>query len=149
MKSFFNELLEYSRQMNRQIILAMVENNDKVSEKSVKWMNHILNVQELFHARIEPAYKSYGSWHIRELEELESVNDDLHQVTGDILTRFELDTMIQYTTTKGIPMQNTIQDIVFHIVNHGTYHRGQIAADFRNTGLEPLVTDYVFWKRYQ
>jgi uncharacterized damage-inducible protein DinB len=149
MKSFFNELLEYNRQMNQQIIMAMVQHKDKVSEKSQKWMNHILNAQELYHTRIEPAYKAYGSWHMRELEELESVNDDLHHVTGGILTRFELDTMIHYTTTKGVPMQNTIQDIVFHIVNHGTYHRGQIAADFRNTGLEPLVTDYVVWKRYQ
>lgn len=149
MKSFFSELLEYNRQMNRQIILAMIQQKEKVSEKSLKWMNHILNAQELYHTRIEPAYKAYGSWHMRELEDLESVNDDLHHVTEGILKRFELDTMIHYTTTKGIPMQNTVQDIVFHIVNHGTYHRGQIAADFRNTGLEPLVTDYVFWKRYQ
>lgn len=146
MKSFFNELLEYNRQMNREIILAMVQHKSSVSEKAMKWMNHILNVQELYHARFEPAYKAYGSWHIRGLEELESVTDDLYHVTGGILKRFELDTMIHYTTTKGIPMQNTVQDIVFHIVNHGTYHRGQIAADFRSTGLEPLVTDYVVWK---
>jgi uncharacterized damage-inducible protein DinB len=149
MKSFFNELLQYNRQMNNQVIQAMLQHKDKVSEKSVKWINHILNAQELYLSRIEPAYMAYGSWHMRELEELESVNDDLHHVTEGILIRFQLDTMIHYTTAKGIPMQHTIQDIVFHIVNHGTYHRGQIAADFRNTGLEPLVTDYVIWKRYQ
>ena len=149
MKSFLSELLEYNWQMNLQIIHAMIQHKDKVSAKSVKWMNHILNAQELFHTRIEPALKAYGSWHMRELEELESVNEDLHHVTGGILTRYELDTMIRYTTTTGIPLQNTIQDIIFHIVNHGTYHRGQIAADFRSTGLEPIVTDYVIWKRYQ
>jgi uncharacterized damage-inducible protein DinB len=147
MKSFFSELLEYNRQMNRQIIVAMIQQKDRVSEKSVKWMNHILNAQELLHTRIAPSYRAYGSWHMRELEELESLNDELHQVTGEILTRFELDTMIHFTTAKGTPMKNTIQDIVFHIVNHGTYHRGQIAADFRNTGLEPLVTDWVVWKK--
>jgi uncharacterized damage-inducible protein DinB len=42
---------------------------------------------------------------------------------------------------------NTIKDILFHIINHSTNHRGQIAVDFRNNGLEPLVLDYVFYKR--
>lgn len=30
---------------------------------------------------------------------------------------------------------------------NATYHRGQIATDFKNTGLQPLVTDYIFYKR--
>ncbi|WP_209331385.1 DinB family protein [Lunatimonas salinarum] len=34
-----------------------------------------------------------------------------------------------------------------HIVNHSTYHRGQIATLFRESGLQPVVTDYIMLKR--
>ena len=149
MKSFFAELLEYNQQMNQQIILAMLQHKDTVSEKSVKLINHILNAQEMYNARLDPALKSYGSWHMRPLSELEWTNEDLHYHTGKCLEHFDLDIIIPYTTAAGNQWQHSVQDIIFHIVNHGTYHRGQIATDFRNTGLEPLVTDYVLWKRYQ
>lgn len=149
MRSFFSELLEYNRQMNRQIILYMVQHKDRVSEKSVKWMNHILNAQGIYNSRLEPVNKSYRSWDVRPLEELESLNEELHRITSEVASWAEFDMMIHYTTATGLSMQHTLSDVLFHIVNHATYHRGQIATDFRNTGLEPLVTDYVVWKRYK
>jgi uncharacterized damage-inducible protein DinB len=32
-----------------------------------------------------------------------------------------------------------------HVVNHGSYHRGQIASKLRLLGIEPPVTDLVVW----
>jgi uncharacterized damage-inducible protein DinB len=32
-----------------------------------------------------------------------------------------------------------------HVVNHTTYHRGQIAAKLKRLGLEPPATDLVYW----
>jgi uncharacterized damage-inducible protein DinB len=32
-----------------------------------------------------------------------------------------------------------------HVVNHGTYHRGQIASMIRRLGKSPNPTDFVFW----
>ena len=37
--------------------------------------------------------------------------------------------------------------MLFHFVNHSTYHRGQIASNLKEHGIEPLVTDYIFYKR--
>jgi len=36
-------------------------------------------------------------------------------------------------------------DIVEHVVNHGTYHRGNIAAMIRQLGYQGTSTDYVFY----
>ena len=36
-------------------------------------------------------------------------------------------------------------DIVQHIVNHGTYHRGNITAMLRQMGFAGVATDYVFY----
>ena len=147
MKAFFNQLFEYNLFMNNELIRAMVDHRNTVSEKSLKWMNHILNAHEMYNCRIEPAYQPPASWDMRELEELAAINENNHQVTAGIIRRFEFDIAIPYTTATGLPMENTIRDILFHLVNHSTYHRGQIAVEFRNTGLEPLVSDWVLYRR--
>jgi uncharacterized damage-inducible protein DinB len=33
--------------------------------------------------------------------------------------------------------------MVRHVVNHGTYHRGQVAAMLRQLGYSPPPTDYL------
>jgi uncharacterized damage-inducible protein DinB len=35
--------------------------------------------------------------------------------------------------------------VLRHIVNHSTYHRGQIAAKFKRLGFDAPATDLVFW----
>ena len=34
-----------------------------------------------------------------------------------------------------------------HLVNHGTYHRGQIATLLRQVGAKPIATDLIRWAR--
>ncbi len=38
-----------------------------------------------------------------------------------------------------------ISDIVLHVVNHGTYHRGNLTAMLRQMGHVSVMTDYVFY----
>ena len=35
--------------------------------------------------------------------------------------------------------------VLRHVVNHATYHRGQIASKLKRLGFEPPSTDLVFW----
>jgi uncharacterized damage-inducible protein DinB len=35
--------------------------------------------------------------------------------------------------------------VLRHIVNHSTYHRGQVAAKLKRLGIDPPATDMVFW----
>ena len=35
--------------------------------------------------------------------------------------------------------------VLRHVVNHGSYHRGQIASKLRRPGVEPDPTDLVLW----
>ena len=32
-----------------------------------------------------------------------------------------------------------------HVINHATYHRGQVASKLKLLGIEPPVTDFVYW----
>ena len=53
-----------------------------------------------------------------------------------------------YTNLKGQPFTDTVEDTLFHIVNHGTYHRGQIITMLREAGVTKLpATDLIFFLR--
>jgi uncharacterized damage-inducible protein DinB len=39
--------------------------------------------------------------------------------------------------------------VLRHVVNHATYHRGQIASKLKRFGVEQPATDFVFWVREQ
>ena len=46
-----------------------------------------------------------------------------------------------YRTTKGAPSTNPLWQMLQHVVNHGTYHRGQVATMLRQLGAQPRATD--------
>ncbi len=59
----------------------------------------------------------------------------------------ELDSIIAYKDLKGNPHQQRVRDILMHVFNHGTYHRGQISYIVRNEGDVPMATDYIVMVR--
>lgn len=59
-----------------------------------------------------------------------------------------LNEIFHYRSIKGDPFSQPLKDVVLHICNHGTYHRGQLINMLRqlNAGKLPQ-TDYVVWAR--
>jgi uncharacterized damage-inducible protein DinB len=145
MKAFFNELLEYTYAFNNKVIEALISGTPP--EKTIKLINHTVNSQEIWNARIENILTERDVWGIRPLDELMNANEANYQKTLYLIENSNFDKKIRYTNTKGLTFENSIRDILFHVVNHSTYHRGQIATDFKSNNITPLVTDYIFYKR--
>ncbi len=146
---FFKELFEYGHHYNRELLKLFLTQPEKTSEKSVQLFNHILNAHHIWNKRIQLTPQTYAVWQMHELHALEEIIETNYKETLAILDTKDLDLnqVITYKTSKGDPFQNKIRDILFHVINHTTYHRGQIATEFKNNGLDPLITDYVFYKR--
>jgi uncharacterized damage-inducible protein DinB len=147
MKDFLKELFAYSHHFNQQLATIFIEQAGKTSEKSVKWFNHILNAHRAWNNRILKQPGPLSAWEINHASNLKAIDHSNYNASLQILDQFELVDLINYKTFKGDPFSNTVRDILFHVINHSTYHRGQIAADFRQTGIEPIVSDYIFYKR--
>jgi uncharacterized damage-inducible protein DinB len=64
-----------------------------------------------------------------------------------LLGHLEASNQISYRNSKGIPFQTSLGDILQHVVLHGCYHRGQIAAAVRSAGVEPVNTDFITFVR--
>lgn len=145
METFFKELFEYSHYFNQQLINLLIENKDKVSERSIQLINHIINAHQVWNSRIlgEP---SFGVWEMHpdtDLLQLEKAN---HSKTIAIINTMDLSKTIDYKNTAGKPFSNSIRDMLFHTVNHSTYHRGQIASDCRQHEITVISTDYILYK---
>lgn len=57
------------------------------------------------------------------------------------LSEADLDRVIRYTNTAGQPFAAPLSRLLRHVVNHATYHRGQVATMLRQIGLTPPGTD--------
>lgn len=57
------------------------------------------------------------------------------------------ETKLSYTTLAGVPYHTPIWQMVLHIVNHGTHHRGQILSMLRQLGHKPTGLDLIGYYR--
>lgn len=147
MKQFFRELFEYGHHFNQKLGDVFNDRPDKTSEKAVKLYNHLLNAHQIWNNRIDPKQTTFGIWEIHPIQDCKEIDKQNYEHSLLILDEFDLNDTMNYGNTRGQKFSNSIRDIFFHVVNHSTYHRGQIATEFREHGLEPLATDYIFYKR--
>jgi len=98
------------------------------------WLSRILNTP------IQPQNNLQAEWpqiHERWLEFAAGLSDaDLARV-------------ISYKDTKGNSYSTPLWQIILHVVNHATLHRGQVMAMIRQLGIAPPPTDLIFFFREQ
>lgn len=59
-----------------------------------------------------------------------------------------LSSLYSYTNMKGEPFTDSVEDTLFHVVNHSTYHRGQIITMLREASITKVVsTDLIHYLR--
>ena len=63
------------------------------------------------------------------------------------LTQADLDRVMEYKTLKFGIYQNPLWQSMQHLVNHGTYHRGQVTTLLRQLGAKPILTDLMHFYR--
>lgn len=147
MKVFFNQLFDYNFYCNKKLIEVCSEAN-VVPEKSVELFSHILNAHHLWNARILEKDAEFKAFQIHEIKDWGDLHYENQRSSFEIITNAEdFDKRIDYDNSEGRLFISNLQDILFHIINHSTHHRGQIAANFRANDIEPLKLDYIFYKR--
>jgi uncharacterized damage-inducible protein DinB len=63
------------------------------------------------------------------------------------LTQEDLDRVLEYKTLKFGVYRNPLWQSMQHVVNHGTYHRGQVTTLLRQLGAQPILTDLMHFYR--
>ena len=56
--------------------------------------------------------------------------------------------VFQYQNTKRESFKQPVYQMLLHLFNHGTYHRGQLVTMLRQLGIEKIPqTDFIVWSR--
>jgi len=90
------------------------------------------------------------------MEQLATVGA-LQSVAGDIaaerseflagLDEARLQAPLSYSDMSGKPFSQPLANLMQHVGNHGTYHRGQVATMLRQLGAQPPSLDLVYFYR--
>jgi uncharacterized damage-inducible protein DinB len=109
-------------------------------------LNHSLWAQSLWLER----------WHGRsKLERFDLVREELWprvieadrqlQAFGQSLVDDDFGRTVEYQDTSGNHHSRTLGQLVTHVINHGTYHRGEAALMLTRLGRSPGDLDYVYF----
>lgn len=147
MKSFFKVLFEYNHHYNQLLTESFLQKADQIPLKAQALLSHMVNAHNIWNNRIEAKPMKYGVWQEHLILELKGIDFSNFEETLHIMDAYDLEKVINYSNSTGKSFRNNIKDMLFHVINHSTYHRGQIAFIMRQHGLEPISSDYIFYKR--
>ncbi|MDO1513101.1 DinB family protein [Maribacter confluentis] len=147
MEPFFNELFDYNFHCNKKLIEKCLALNN-VPPYISRLFCHILNAHHIWNARILQKPSDFQVWQEHDLKDWADIHYENQRSSFEIISNADnFDRRIDYENSEGRLSTNTLQDILFHIINHSTNHRGQIAVDFRVQGEHPIGLDYIHYKR--
>jgi uncharacterized damage-inducible protein DinB len=150
------ELLEYDLWATRKLLESVVQLNQEQFAREFagplssvrQQVVHLVSVRDRYRARLMkepvPSVSSEDFVKAAELEAyFERVAEGMQLFAASISPEF-LGEEIRHDTRRGVYVA-TVEQTLLHVVNHGTYHRGQVAALLKLHGVEPVDTDFLIW----
>lgn len=148
MNSRFKDLIEFDFwALSRSISSAESFREDP---RLLDLISHTLTARVVWLDRIHPGSAPEIQWTPRSLEEnktLLTMNQKNWLAWLSGISDPGFSEKVAYKNIKGEPFTSKLEDILTHVVNHSTYHRGQVAARVKELGGQPLPTDYIVYCR--
>ncbi len=119
----------------------------------ISTLNHTYVVDDIFRAHIEGrkhAYTKRNTDTAPALSELWASVQDMDNWYIDRVdewTDSDLNTVVEFEFVGGGAGRMTRQEIIYHIVNHGTYHRGFVSDMMYQVPARPTANDYPVYLR--
>lgn len=146
MKDLFKDIFEYHHHFNQLLIEQVALHEAALPQRTYPLLCHILNACQIWNSRIL-GLPGLGIQQMHSFSGCKQLDDANFRDVLSILEHCDPGKIIQYNNSAGKGFSNYTRDILFHAANHATHHKGQIISDFRLSGIEPLITDYIFYKR--
>lgn len=152
--------IEYSTWATQQLLgaAAALQTNELTrdfgtADKSVLGtLVHIFRAERIWLARLQER-ASRGEWSRPEDEQLATLNAEwppLHnnwRTWANSLADSDTERILSYTDLRGNPWTQPVWQLVLHVVNHSTHHRGQVSGFLRALGKTPPPLDFIRFVR--
>lgn len=149
MKTYLLKLYQYNAWANRRVI-GCLERQAVTDEKIVSIFAHCVAANFIWYNRFmglpKSDYKLWGGGYT--IADLKKMVEEANELWMSFIhSNNSFDRVLKYHNYVGDYYENNIQDIMIHLVNHGSYHRGQVAVLLRERGYEPVNTDLITYDR--
>lgn len=128
-------------------LIAVFEQHDVIPEKASSLFSHVLNAQYIWACRILAKEPQFQVWEVHQPSVYAQICKTNFALLDEILKTVDLEKVIAYTNSRGESYIDVVKDILLHVFNHSTYHRGQIASLLNVNAIQPPATDYIQLKR--
>jgi len=145
MTPLFRNLFSYNFQINQSLDDRFKSYDYQLDPEIVRLANHLMNAHQIWLDRINRKSSLKSPWEDFPIETFAFRNQELHSLTMELPESRDLEEIISFKTFAGVRFEKKLSDILIHVVNHSTYHRGQLALLMRSHGLEPVSSDYIHW----
>ena len=149
MKKLLLRLFAHMAWADERALRALTEAGDG-HEAAREFYAHILGAEHVWLARLRGRDAPVPVWPEPELEACGRTAASVREAYADYLQplkRADLKRSVTYVNSAGQEFDSRVEDILFHVLLHGAYHRGQVALLLRQEGAEPSPTDYIAFVR--
>lgn len=161
MKELLRQYAVYNTWASRkvlEVILSLPEEKQKAELSSsfsslYKTVLHMLDAESVWWQRLKlleklqvPSHQFAGT--MQDLaDELLSQSKRWEEWINAAMER-SLEHVFQYSSLTGEQFKQPTWQMLLHVFNHSTYHRGQLITMLRQSGIEKLpATDFIHWAR--
>lgn len=139
--------LQYNAWANEKIVGFLANVDDMVLDTEIKssfpsirkTIMHVWDAQQIWFMRLRG--ETISGWPSQSFtggtqDMFNGFIEDSHALVNFIVSKDQayLDGSADYKTMNGTPYNTPVDVILFHVVNHGTFHRGQILTMLRELG---------------
>ncbi|MBX6312724.1 MAG: DinB family protein [Isosphaeraceae bacterium] len=157
MKDDFASLFAYNRWADRRVLDACRKLTDEqyIAEPAPGWSSvrssivHIAVVTEgwirALSGEAVPSFPTEAE--VPTVGDAERLLDRAQRLLDDLLPTLTPERLATPQTLRGGSRTAILPPwaVLRHVVNHSTYHRGQVASKLKRLGVEPPTTDFVYW----
>ena len=145
------DLFSYDNWANRRVLDVIAASSPESLARAIELMSHLLRSQAVWLARVdendEISLPIWGQDTVEECRRRADVNARDWREYLSARAAGDFNSPVTYQNTKGETFTQELREILNHVVNHGTYHRAQIALLMRGAGIAPPATDYIVYAR--
>lgn len=154
------DLLEYNLWANNRLFEAAAQMPAEQYYRDLKSSHggihgtfvHIVGAQKVWLARWlgSPDTSMVRAEDVTSLIDLIALWEQISSETAKFLQQFtdeKLHDTMTITTSNGKRFTHTYQQMLQHLVNHSSIHRGQVSAMMRQLGIRPPATDLIGYYR--
>ncbi len=161
MQSHYRRLAQYNTWANRRLFAACAElpAAEYLAERPAFFgslhgtLSHILVVDRLWLARIEDKAAPHGALDELPYGDLAGLRVARAAEDAQIITlvggldEADLERIVAYGTMAGERQQDPLGDLLAHLFNHATHHRGQAHDQLSQTAVAPPALDFIYFLR--